>query len=76
MLLSEPRMGLTPILQLRSEVVMSSRSIEGPKPLALAFEPAEEQWFASARQQKRPFRSSPSVPPPPIGDEMADRWFR
>jgi hypothetical protein len=67
-------MGLTPILQLRSEVVMSSRSIT--KPTALAFEPAEEQWFASATQQKRPFRVSPSVPPPPIGDEMADRWFR
>jgi hypothetical protein len=70
-------MGLMPTLQLRSEVVMSSRSfIEAPKPLALAFQPAEEEWFASATQQRRPFRMSPSLPPPPIGDDMADRWFR
>lgn len=37
----------------------------------------EEAWFADrGRGTKRPLRSSPTTPPPPIGDELADRWFR
>ena len=37
----------------------------------------EERWFAEReRDKKRPTRSSPTMPPPPIGDALADRWFR
>jgi hypothetical protein len=37
----------------------------------------EEAWFSDRhRETKRPLRTSPTMPPPPIGDELADRWFR
>jgi len=37
----------------------------------------EEAWFADrGRESKRMLRTSPTTPPPPIGDELADRWFR
>lgn len=37
----------------------------------------EDRWFAEReRTRKRPLRSSPTTPPPPIGDQVADRWFR
>lgn len=37
----------------------------------------EEAWFSDRnRERKRPLRTSPTTPPPPIGDEVADRWFR
>ncbi|MFO0739542.1 MAG: hypothetical protein U0270_26825 [Labilithrix sp.] len=37
----------------------------------------EEAWFADrGRESKRLLRTSPTTPPPPIGDELADRWFR
>lgn len=37
----------------------------------------EEGWFKDGqREKKRPLRTSPTTPPPPIGDAMADRWFR
>jgi len=37
----------------------------------------EEKWFGDyVRERKRPVRQSPTTPPPPIGDELADRWFR
>ena len=41
----------------------------------LAFNPEEERWFA-ASEPKRPILVCPSVPPAPIGDPMADQWFR
>ena len=41
------------------------------------FQNDEERWFYERSQErKRPSRSSPTTPPPPIGDDMADRWFR
>lgn len=41
------------------------------------FQSTEEKWFADAtRERKRPSRSSPTTPPPPIGDALADSWFR
>ena len=37
----------------------------------------EEAWFTDRnRETKRLLRTSPTTPPPPIGDELADRWFR
>jgi hypothetical protein len=56
---------------------MASKSIKVnesqlPKP-----EQVEEAWFADrGRETKRPLRTSPTTPPPPIGDELADKWFR
>jgi hypothetical protein len=41
----------------------------------LLFHPDEERWFA-ASEPKRPLRACPSAPPPPIGDAIADQWFR
>jgi hypothetical protein len=42
-----------------------------------SWEADEERWFSDRdRSQKRPFRSSPTTPPPPIGDALADGWFR
>ncbi len=42
------------------------------------FQTSEESWFKDhrGREMKRPFRSSPTMPPPPIGDALADGWFR
>jgi hypothetical protein len=37
----------------------------------------EEAWFSDRnRETKRPLRTSPTMPPAPIGDDLADRWFR
>ena len=37
----------------------------------------EERWFSDReREKKRQTRTSPTRPPPPIGDVVADRWFR
>lgn len=37
----------------------------------------EEAWFADrGRETTRPLRTSPTTPPPPIGDDLADGWFR
>jgi len=38
----------------------------------------EERWFTDrdGRDRKRPLRTSPTMPPPPIGDALADGWFR
>ncbi|MBX3213370.1 MAG: hypothetical protein KF850_15140 [Labilithrix sp.] len=42
-----------------------------------AFHSAEERWFGDySRERARPVRQSPTTPPPPIGDALADRWFR
>ena len=40
-------------------------------------EVVDEEWFSSAppRSTRRPVAPS-SVPPPPIGDDVADDWFR
>ncbi|MDF2694074.1 MAG: hypothetical protein K0S65_2457 [Labilithrix sp.] len=47
------------------------------QPQTTRFQSEEEKWFGDyRREQKRPLRSSPSTPPPPIGDDLADRWFR
>jgi hypothetical protein len=37
----------------------------------------EEQWFTDrSRERKRPLKTSPTTPPPPLGDPLADGWFR
>ncbi len=37
----------------------------------------EEAWFSDrSRESKRLLRTSPTTPPPPIGDDVADSWFR
>jgi hypothetical protein len=47
------------------------------QPQLVQFQSAEEQWFSDGnRERKRPTRTSPTMPPPPIGDPVADRWFR
>ncbi len=49
------------------------------QPQAPNFQSDEEQWFGDyGRERKRPLRYSPTTPPPPspIGDDLADRWFR
>jgi hypothetical protein len=40
----------------------------------LVFNPDEERWFAAS--EPRPFRPCLPAPPSPIGDAMADAWFR
>jgi len=41
------------------------------------FQSDEEKWFVDfQRERKRPLRTSPTTPPPPIGDALADSWFR
>jgi hypothetical protein len=41
------------------------------------FQNEEERWFTEhGRERKRPLRTSPTTPPPPIGDDLADHWFR
>jgi hypothetical protein len=48
-----------------------------PQPPFPSFQPSEEQWFTDRnRETKRPLKTSPTTPPPPLGDELADRWFR
>jgi len=61
-----------------AEVVMSPLSITATEqPKALSFQPAEEKWFASrGRKHGRPLRASLTPPPAPIGDALADAWFR
>jgi hypothetical protein len=57
------------------EVVMSPKVNEQSQ--SPSFQSDEEQWFVDhRRERKRPLRTSPTTPPPPIGDEVADRWFR
>jgi hypothetical protein len=47
------------------------------QPSTLSFNAAEEDWFNDyQRERKRPLRASPTSPPPPIGDPLADGWFR
>ena len=47
------------------------------QPQAPSFQSDEEKWFCDyGRERKRPLRHSPTTPPPPIGDDLADRWFR
>ena len=42
-----------------------------------SFQTEEETWFSDRnRETKRPLRTSPTTPPPPIGDPLADSWFR
>lgn len=42
-----------------------------------SFHHSEEAWFADrSRESKRLLRTSPTTPPPPIGDTECDRWFR
>jgi hypothetical protein len=55
---------------------MSSFSVKEPQPQT--FQNEEEKWFADARgrERKRPLKTSPTTPPPPIGDALADGWFR
>lgn len=37
----------------------------------------EESWFADkSRESKRMLRNSPTTPAPPLGDDVADQWFR
>lgn len=51
-------------------------ALDTSKVQTLVFNPDEERWFA-AREPKRAPRDFPSIPPPlPIGDAMADSWFR
>jgi hypothetical protein len=58
-----------------SEVVMSP--IAPQQPQSPTFESDEEKWFSeSGQQRKRPLKTSPTTPPPPLGDALADRWFR
>lgn len=47
------------------------------QPKNASFLSDEEQWFVDfRRERKRPLRTSPTTPPPPIGDALADTWFR
>lgn len=44
---------------------------------SLTLDRTEEEWFADrSRESKRLLRTSPTTPPPPIGDPFADGWFR
>ena len=53
----------------------SANGNEPPRPPT--FQTDEEQWFSDYnRERKRPLRTSPTTPPPPIGDALADSWFR
>jgi hypothetical protein len=57
----------------RKVVVMAKNEQQTPN-----FQSDEEMWFSDhGKGRKRPLRQSPSTPPPPpIGDDLADRWFR
>ena len=65
------------MLQLGTRSPMSVQlALDTSKVQTLVFNPDEERWFA-AREPKRAPRDFPSIPPPlPIGDAMADSWFR
>lgn len=42
-----------------------------------SFHHSEEAWFADrSRESKRMLRTSPTTPPPPMGDDMVDSWLR
>jgi hypothetical protein len=44
---------------------------------SLSSDRTEEEWFADrSRESKRLLRTSPTTPPPPIGDAFVDRWLR
>jgi hypothetical protein len=47
-------------------------------PSSNPFHALEERWFADQGRSPttRPTRTSSTTPPPPIGDPLADRWFR
>lgn len=55
---------------------MSPRPKEQPR--APGFDAEEEKWFAEGdRLWKRQVRAPQSPPkPPPIGDPLADSWFK
>lgn len=56
---------------------MVSSPIASPTLPITSFPSDEERWFTEReRERKRPLRTSPTTPPPPIGDAVADRWFR
>jgi hypothetical protein len=47
-----------------------------PEVAGSSFHPDEERWFLAAEPFRQPVRISQPPPPPPIGDPLADRWFR
>lgn len=55
-----------------------SRSNVAEQPQTPPFQSEEDTWFviSQRRDRKRPLRTSPTTPPPPIGDALADGWFR
>jgi len=56
---------------------MSMVAVPVQEPQGPNFQKDEESWFSDAsRERKRPLRTSPTTPPPPIGDAVADGWFR
>jgi hypothetical protein len=56
---------------------MSPSNVIDEQPQNSSFRSDEEKWFSDyRRERKRPVRCSPTTPPPPIGDDLADRWFR
>jgi len=41
------------------------------------FQQEEEAWFSDrSRESKRLLRTSPTTPPPPMGDDEVDSWLR
>ena len=40
------------------------------------FHELEERWFARAPKTPRPSVRPAPAPAPPIGDPVADRWFK
>lgn len=43
---------------------------------AAEFQSSEETWFAEPEERARRRSSQPPPPPEPIGDDLADGWFR
>ncbi|HVH47533.1 MAG TPA: hypothetical protein VM925_34595 [Labilithrix sp.] len=72
MLLSKSKRVASQSAEVVMALVNAKEQPQGPN-----FQSDEEKWFVDfQRERKRPLRTSPTTPPPPIGDALADSWFR